>query len=273
MAIHPAQTTTVVQPQVADKIRLSRDVSAPASRFAERLDRIAAQEALLRNSSPEELQQAAESLRLSALRSSLSMLADDDGGGSGNGNEIIPSLPGMPQIPATVQAYLANLVPEKGPVVRKPEQLVEEPGPVPVALMEKKQAVREVKQPENLEQVIDKASRRFGVDRELIRAVIKAESNFNPRAVSHAGAQGLMQLMPATARGLGVTDSFDPEQNVMGGTRFLKSLLDRYNGDLDSALAAYNWGPGNVDRKPDRLPRETREYLVKVRQYYNSYIG
>jgi len=107
----------------------------------------------------------------------------------------------------------------------------------------------------------------------LIRAVIKAESNFNPRALSHAGAQGLMQLMPATARGLGVTDPFDPEQNVMGGTRFLKSLLDRYNGDVDSALAAYNWGPGNLDRKPDRLPQETRNYLARVKQYYNSYIG
>lgn len=269
MAINPAQSTTVVQPATADKIRLTRDGAVPSSRFAERLDRIAAQEALLRNGSPEELQRAAESLRLSALRSSLSMLADgkDDDGG------FVPSLPVLPQVPATVQAYLANLTPEKEAGVRKPEQLIEEPGPAPVSLMEKKPAVRETRPPENLEQVIDKASRRYGVDRELIRAVIKAESNFNPRAVSHAGAQGLMQLMPATARGLGVTDPFDPEQNVMGGTRFLKSLLDRYKGDLDSALAAYNWGPGNVDRKPDRLPRETREYLVKVRQYYNSYVA
>ncbi|AAR33634.2 lytic transglycosylase domain-containing protein [Geobacter sulfurreducens] len=122
-----------------------------------------------------------------------------------------------------------------------------------------------------LEDVIQRASRRYGVEVGLIKAVIKAESNFNPNAVSHAGAQGLMQLMPATARGLGVTDSFDPEQNVMAGTRFLKDLLKRYGGDIDKTLAAYNWGPGNVDRKPHLLPRETRDYLVKVKEYYSQF--
>lgn len=119
------------------------------------------------------------------------------------------------------------------------------------------------------EAIIQRASRRYGVDSGLIRAVIKAESNFNPRAVSSAGAQGLMQLMPATARGLGVTDPFDPEQNVMAGTRFLKDMLRRYNGNVDEALAAYNWGPGNVDRHgTDSLPRETRVYLTRVKGYY-----
>ncbi|QEM69166.1 lytic transglycosylase domain-containing protein [Geobacter sp. FeAm09] len=122
-----------------------------------------------------------------------------------------------------------------------------------------------------LEPIIAKASRRYGVDTGLIKAVIKAESNFNPTAVSSAGARGLMQLMPGTARSLGVSDSFDPEQNVMAGTRFLSDLLDRYNGDVDSALAAYNWGPGNVDRKPERMPRETRNYLARVKQLYASY--
>ena len=118
-----------------------------------------------------------------------------------------------------------------------------------------------------------KASKRYGVDVSLIKAVIKAESDFNPQAVSHAGARGLMQLMPATARSLGVSDSFDPEQNVMGGTRFLSDMLKRYNGNVDSALAAYNWGPGNVDKRPDHLPRETRDYLVRVKQLYSSYTG
>jgi soluble lytic murein transglycosylase-like protein len=122
-----------------------------------------------------------------------------------------------------------------------------------------------------LDDVVTRASRRYGVEVGLIKAVIKAESNFNPKAVSPVGAQGLMQLMPATARGLGVTDSFDPEQNVMAGTKFLKDLLARYNGNVDKALAAYNWGPGNVDRKPHLLPRETREYLVKVKEYYNQF--
>ena len=119
------------------------------------------------------------------------------------------------------------------------------------------------------EAIIEKASRRYGIDGGLIRAIIKVESDFNPRAVSSAGAQGLMQLMPATARGLGVKNSFDPEENVMAGTRFLKDMLRRYDGNLNEALAAYNWGPANVDRHgTDRLPRETRAYLTKVKGYF-----
>ena len=125
----------------------------------------------------------------------------------------------------------------------------------------------------SLNGIIRKASQRFGVEESLIKAVIKAESNFNPQAVSSAGAAGLMQLMPATARGLGVKDSFDPEQNVMGGTRFLKDMLNRYDGDLNAALAAYNWGPGNVDKGGSYLPRETRAYLVKVKEYYSKFSG
>lgn len=124
-----------------------------------------------------------------------------------------------------------------------------------------------------LDPIISKASRKYGVDVGLIKAVIKAESDFNPQAVSHAGARGLMQLMPATARSLGVSDSFDPEQNVMGGTRFLKDMLQRYNGNVDAALAAYNWGPGNVDKHSDRLPRETRDYQARVKQLYASYVS
>lgn len=123
----------------------------------------------------------------------------------------------------------------------------------------------------SLDDIIARASQRYKVEPGLIRAVIKAESNFNPTAVSSAGARGLMQLMPGTARGLGVTDSFDPEQNVMGGTRFLRQMIDRYDGNLDAALAAYNWGPGNVDKKGNFLPRETREYLVKVKSFYSEY--
>lgn len=127
--------------------------------------------------------------------------------------------------------------------------------------------------PAGIDAIVQKAAARYGVDERLIKAVIKAESNFNPNAVSHAGAQGLMQLMPATARGIGVTNPFDPEQNVMGGTKFLKAMLDRYGGDVNAALAAYNWGPGNVDRNPASLPRETRTYLAKVTAYYAQFTG
>lgn len=135
--------------------------------------------------------------------------------------------------------------------------------------------VRELTAPGSIDTIIQKASHRYGVDAGLIKAVVKAESNFNPKAVSSAGAQGLMQLMPATARQLGVTNAFDPEQNVMAGTRFLKELLERYNGNMDAALAAYNWGPGNVDRKGlgSALPSETRAYLARVKNLYSQNIA
>jgi len=127
--------------------------------------------------------------------------------------------------------------------------------------------------PRSIDEIVSRASRRYNVEPGLIKAVIKAESNFNPSAVSSAGARGLMQLMPGTAKDLGVTDSFNPEQNVMAGTRYLRQMLDRYDGNMDSALAAYNWGPGNVDRKGDFLPRETRAYLAKVKSIYSNLAG
>ena len=127
--------------------------------------------------------------------------------------------------------------------------------------------------PGTIDEIIGNASRRYNIEPGLIKAVIKAESNFNPNAVSSAGARGLMQLMPGTASGLGVTDSFNPEQNVMAGTRYLRQMLDRYNGNLESALAAYNWGPGNVDKRGSFLPRETREYLVKIKSLYSGFVS
>jgi soluble lytic murein transglycosylase-like protein len=120
--------------------------------------------------------------------------------------------------------------------------------------------------------IAHRAAQRYGVDPALVKAVIKAESDFDPSVESKAGAQGLMQLMPGTASDLGVSDPFDPEQNVMGGTRYLKQLLNKYDGDLDKTLAAYNWGPGNVDRKGiDILPDETRTYLSRVKRFQSEF--
>lgn len=121
-----------------------------------------------------------------------------------------------------------------------------------------------------IDAIIDKASRRFGVDRNLIESVIRAESDFNVKATSSKGAMGLMQLMPDTAEGLGVKNPYDPEENVMGGTRFLKYLLDRYKGDTSLALAAYNWGPGNLERSSGGLPSETRNYVAKIMREYHG---
>ena len=113
---------------------------------------------------------------------------------------------------------------------------------------------------EKIEQMIREVSARYRVDPALVRAVMQTESNWNSSAVSRKGALGLMQLVPGTAQQLGVNNAFDPKQNLDGGVRYLHMLLERYNGDLDKALAAYNAGPGAVDRAGG-IPRyrETRE--------------
>ena len=120
--------------------------------------------------------------------------------------------------------------------------------------------------------MIWKAAERYSVDYALVKAVIKAESNFNPQAISRAGARGLMQLMPGTASDLGVKNSFHPEDNIQGGVRYLRYLLDLFGGNLHLALAAYNAG-GNVILRHNGIPpyKETQTYVRRVLRHFQGY--
>jgi soluble lytic murein transglycosylase-like protein len=119
-----------------------------------------------------------------------------------------------------------------------------------------------------VETSVQKAAAKYNLSPELIRAVIRAESNFQADAVSSAGAKGLMQLMPETAKELGVTNPFDIQQNIDGGARYLRQMLDRFGGDLKRALAAYNAGPGAVEQFNGDVPFiETRQYVQRVLRY------
>lgn len=119
--------------------------------------------------------------------------------------------------------------------------------------------------------LISKVSQKYGVDEKLVQAVVRQESGFNPKARSHCGAMGLMQLMPATAKGLGVKDAYNPVQNVEGGVKHLKGLLARYNGNVVLALAAYNAGGGNVDKYGGVPPfKETQNYVKSILANYLS---
>ena len=257
MSIAPTDTVTLSQ-SIAPRRPTAATATDPASAFAQLLQRkrdhrepLTAENALA----------IAELTRLEQLRTAITPFTT-------------PDTIAAPQNDASrmIEMFLAN-APEKSLPADQPETRQALPTPTvppPVPAIEVPRRAEPVSS--TIADIIGQAARRYGVDERLIRSVIKTESNFNPNAVSHAGAQGLMQLMPATARGLGVTDPFDPRQNIMAGTRFLKEMLDRYHGDLDRALAAYNWGPGNVDRKGiSVLPRETSQYLARVKTYYDQF--
>lgn len=129
----------------------------------------------------------------------------------------------------------------------------------------------------DIDEAVEKASKKYGVDGDLIMAVIKQESDFNPTATSSAGAMGLMQLMPGTASELGVTDAYNIDQNVDAGTEYLRNMLNMYGNSKEMALAAYNAGPGTLQYKGikdssdiSNLSYETRNYVQKVMDYYGK---
>lgn len=154
-----------------------------------------------------------------------------------------------------------------------PDPPAPEPAPAaaPIQNQEKSaELTRVVLTSDDLNQMLAKAGVDHNVDRDLLASVVKAESNGNARAVSRAGAQGLMQLMPATAADLGVADSFRPDQNVQGGSTYLDALLTRYHDNLALALAAYNAGPAAVDKYHGIPPyRETQLYVARVIHEFN----
>lgn len=265
MSIPAPYSLTMLSAQPAARQKSDLLPIAREGGFAERLERAISAEpsAPLAGGTPKEL---AEALTLQMMQASLALTGDSPADAS----TALGSRQPYSSSQALLQAYQANLAASNRLTASEP--------PSPLTAKPESTLTAELQSPLHsgaawLEPLIEKASRRYGVDAGLIKAVIKTESDFNPQAVSSAGAQGLMQLMPATARGLGVSNAFDPEQNVMAGTRFLRDLLQRYNGNIESALAAYNWGPANVDRRPDQLPRETRGYLARVKQLYSSYTG
>lgn len=241
--LHHAEGTTLPSTPITREKR-----GVVSSRFEEFLDAARADGTIDRS----EAEAAVEIARLDQMRQFL------EGGSS---PLVEPSFPIVQPSPVTSRHMLTNYR-EALP----PSATVTSPSPEPVV----GEQMHHPSRLRTLDDIIHEAATQNGVDERLIRAVIQVESGFRVDAVSRAGAQGLMQLMPATAKSLGVSDPFDPAQNVMAGTRFLKQLLTRYDGNMEKALAAYNWGPGNVDRHGMRLPSETRLYVARVTQLYSQ---
>lgn len=184
-------------------------------------------------------------------------------------NPISPSVPGADQTtaPACPPPSEQRTLTEVQPLPRTSAETQIKSSSSSSGLMSR-QPDKADKVTQRIDQSIEKAAADYDLPAELIRGVIQAESNFQVRAVSPAGAQGLMQLMPATARELGVEDPFDIQENIDGGARYLRQMLDMFGGDLKQALSAYNAGPGTVMKYDGQVPYpETRHYVRKVMLY------
>jgi hypothetical protein len=204
--------------------------------------------------------------------------------GSGSLREPHPGRGGdrafcLPDTPAPVDPKAGAEVGRQGPPARLPQAAVERQNPgQTLAAMVKEGEDRPRRLPvqiaglirrQNLERLIEKYARQYGVDQDLVWAVIRHESGFNPQALSPKGAMGLMQLMPGTAALMGVADAFDVEQNIAGGIKYLERCLSRFNQDVGLALAAYNAGPDNVVKYQGCPPfPETRQYVASVLKAY-----
>jgi len=245
MSIDPLsllRQAATLQGQQADR----KSGAPPGASFADTLNALKPQEDLPRTG----LESVAVAAQLAQLRMLQGLfLVDDDETAAGSGLLDSLDLKFSTGAPLPAGQKLDRLYARQHPTLLEPEPSQPQPSGR-----------------HQIESLIKRVAGQVSLAPELIRSVVAAESDFQADAVSPVGAQGLMQLMPATAKELGVADSFDPQQNLLGGSRYLKQLLDKYGGDLDRALAAYNWGQGNVDRKGlEGMPRETRDYLARVK--------
>jgi soluble lytic murein transglycosylase len=174
--------------------------------------------------------------------------------------------------PAPVTADIYMYVDRNG-VVHFTNAPTESENDYRIYVKEKKVYSAQIYSAKSFEDDIRLASERYSIAYPLLKAIIKAESDFNPRAISKKGAMGLMQIMPATIKALNISNPFDPQENILGGARYFREMLDRFEGQLSLSLAAYNAGPTAVERYDNRIPpyRETEKYVERVLRYYSAY--